>query len=53
MDRFVVPPRDDAKRRQEDSPKSVGDGGSLSAMTTRGAGVVRCSEGVGCGSPAP
>ena len=35
-------PRDDAKRRREECPKSVGDGGSLSAMTARGRGVVRC-----------
>ena len=40
MDCFV--PRDDAKRRREECPKSVGDGGSLSAMTARGRGVVRC-----------
>ena len=39
MDRFVVPPRDDAKRRQECSPKSVGDGGSLSAMRAWGGSV--------------
>ena len=36
MDRFVVPPRDDAKRRREVSPRRVGDRGSGPAMTAKG-----------------
>ena len=39
MDRFVVPPRDDAKRRREVSPRGVGDRGSGPAMTARVGGV--------------